>query len=90
MTEYIPGYEQALAMLRRERERQGLRQVDIAERMGIKQSAVSQIECGQSDLRLSTLQRYHLAITGRSLRVSVFHPVAFIPASNRLDFAIAA
>ncbi len=44
----------------------GLSQTEVAARMGTSQSAVARLESGQSDLRLSTLERYAAAV-GRNL-----------------------
>lgn len=46
------------------REQLGLTQSDIAERMGVRQSTVSDFERG-AEPRLSTLQRYARALGGR-------------------------
>lgn len=46
----------------REREAQGLSQREVGRRMGCNQSTVSQMEAGQHDPRLSTLQRYARAV----------------------------
>lgn len=43
----------------------GLRQSDVAERMGCTQSGVSQFEGGASDFHMSTLQRYARAVDSR-------------------------
>lgn len=40
----------------------GLTQQDVAERMGVTQSAVARIETSQRDPRLSTLRRYAMAV----------------------------
>lgn len=47
----------------------GLSQAELAGVMGTTQSAVSELECGVTDPRLSTLQRYCRAV-GLELRVS--------------------
>jgi transcriptional regulator with XRE-family HTH domain len=39
-----------------------LNQKEVAERMGVTESAVSKIESGTRDLRLATLRRYALAV----------------------------
>lgn len=44
----------------------GLSQTDVAARMGTSQSSVARLESGQSDVRMSTLERYAAAI-GRVL-----------------------
>ena len=40
----------------------GLSQTEVAARMGTSQSAVARLESGDTDLRLSTLERYAAAI----------------------------
>ncbi|HUB69642.1 MAG TPA: helix-turn-helix transcriptional regulator [Acidimicrobiales bacterium] len=40
----------------------GLSQTEVAARMGTSQSAVARLESGETDLRLSTLERYAAAI----------------------------
>ena len=40
----------------------GLSQTEVAARMGTSQSAVARLEAGQSDVRLSTLERYAAAV----------------------------
>lgn len=45
-----------------ERIAQGLTQTELAARMGTSQSAVARIESGESDIRLSTLERYAAAL----------------------------
>ena len=57
--------------LRQRRRNRHLRQADVAELMGTRQSVVSDIERGFSDPRLSTLVRYAAAL-GLALR---FQPV---------------
>lgn len=42
----------------------GLSQTEVAARMGTSQSAVARLEAGLSDPRLSTLERYALALHG--------------------------
>lgn len=55
-----------IASLRQARERAGLRQRDVAERMGLKrQSSVADVERLGSDPHLSTLRRYATAIGAR-------------------------
>lgn len=41
---------------------QGLSQTEVAARMGTSQSAVARLERGDTDVRLSTLQRYAAAL----------------------------
>ena len=40
----------------------GLSQTEVAARMGTSQSAVARLEAGQSDARMSTLERYAAAV----------------------------
>jgi transcriptional regulator with XRE-family HTH domain len=40
----------------------GLTQTEVAARMGTSQSAVARMEAGDSDLRLSTVERYAAAV----------------------------
>ena len=46
------------------RRRLGLSQTEVAARMKTSQSAVARLEAGDSDARLSTLQRYAAAVGG--------------------------
>jgi predicted transcriptional regulator len=48
-----------LSALRRHR---GLSQMEVAARMGTSQSAVARFEAGDLDVRLSTLERYSMAV----------------------------
>ena len=50
------------ALLRKARERSGLTQEAVAERLRTKKSAISRIECHAGDIRVSTLERYAAAI----------------------------
>ena len=43
----------------------GLSQTEVAARMGTSQSAVARLESGASDTRLSTLERYAMALQMR-------------------------
>jgi predicted transcriptional regulator len=43
----------------------GLSQTEVAARMGTSQSAVARLEGGETDIRLSTLERYAAAVDGR-------------------------
>lgn len=73
-----------IASLREAREGAGLRQRDVAERMGLKrQSSVADVERLGSDPHLSTLRRYATAI-GARLDLSV---VVEDAAVNRVDRA---
>lgn len=49
-------------MLRQARTKAGLRQQDVAERLGTNKSAISRMENHAADIRLSTLQRYAEAV----------------------------
>lgn len=49
-------------LLRQARERAGLTQAEVAERLETKKSAISRIENRAGDIRLSTLERYATAI----------------------------
>jgi len=40
----------------------GLSQTEVAARMGTSQSAVARLEAGETDVRLSTLERYAAAV----------------------------
>jgi len=51
------------------REIAGMTQLEVASQMGTTQSAVSELEAGESDPRLSTLQRYSRAV-GAKLHVA--------------------
>jgi predicted transcriptional regulator len=50
----------------------GLSQVEVAARMGTSQSAVARFEAGDLDVRLSTVQRYSMAL-GARLEWSIDH-----------------
>jgi hypothetical protein len=64
-----PGVELTLAALRAQR---GLRQIDVAERLGASQSDVSRME-SRGDLRVSTLRDY-IAATGGRLECRAVYP----------------
>jgi predicted transcriptional regulator len=51
-----------LIALRRE---MGLSQTEVAARMGTSQSAVARFEAGDLDVRLSTVERYTMALGAR-------------------------
>lgn len=51
-----------IAALREERIERGMSQTDVAEELGLAQSAISEFENGNTDPRLSTLQRYARAV----------------------------
>ncbi|MGH9186670.1 MAG: helix-turn-helix domain-containing protein [Acidimicrobiales bacterium] len=44
------------------RRRQGLSQAEVAARMGTSQPAVARLEAGDTDVRLSTIDRYAAAV----------------------------
>lgn len=52
------------------RKNAGLRQVDVAERMGIGQPSVSEFERGETSVKLETLQKYAEAI-GVTINISI-------------------
>ena len=54
-----------LRRLVRERDRAGLTQSEVAERMKTSQAAIARIESGDFDVRTSTLERYALAVGKR-------------------------
>jgi transcriptional regulator with XRE-family HTH domain len=58
------GYEDLKigVLLRQARERAGLTQEEVAQRLDTKKSAISRIENRAGDIRLSTLERYAKAI----------------------------
>jgi transcriptional regulator with XRE-family HTH domain len=66
--EFTEGFETGYrafkigALLRKARERSGLTQEAVAERLRTKKSAISRIECHAGDIRVSTLERYAEAI----------------------------
>ena len=78
------------------RQHAGLTQADIADRMGISQPQVSELETGTHEPLLSTLQKYHRAVTGRALELRVTRTVRTgwfsgggpEPTPKRVDFAI--
>ncbi|MBI2324954.1 MAG: helix-turn-helix domain-containing protein [Chloroflexi bacterium] len=60
-----------LRRLVRQRDRAGLTQSEVAERMKTSQAAIARIESGDFDVRTSTLDRYALAVGKRiSYRLS--------------------
>ena len=66
------GYEQFKlgVILRQEREKAGLTQEELAQRMNTKKSAISRIENHAEDIKLSTLEKFAQAI-GKSLHLRV-------------------
>jgi transcriptional regulator with XRE-family HTH domain len=55
------------------RHEQGLSQTTVAARMGTSQSVVARLESGALDMRLSTLERYAVAL-GKELVIAVEDP----------------
>jgi transcriptional regulator with XRE-family HTH domain len=51
-----------LAELAGARQHLGLSQAEVAARMGTSQPAVARLESGESDVRLSTIERYSAAL----------------------------
>ena len=71
--EFETGYEQFKigVMLRTAREKAGLTQDELAERLRTKKSAISRIENHAEDIRLSTLEKFAEAIGKRlSLKIA--------------------
>ena len=68
--EEAASYAESLARLFAARRSEGLSQAQVGERMGTTQSAVSEIEAGRKDVRLSTLIRYAQAV-GRDFGLSL-------------------
>ncbi|HEY0512470.1 MAG TPA: helix-turn-helix transcriptional regulator [Thermoanaerobaculia bacterium] len=66
--EFAEGFEAGYAdfkigvLLRQARERAGLTQEEVADRLETKKSAISRIENSAGSIRLSTLERYARAI----------------------------
>ncbi len=74
MPEFAEGFESGYAdfkigvMLRQAREKAGLTQEQVANRLGTKKSAISRIENHAEDVRLSTLRAYAKAV-GAELQI---------------------
>lgn len=70
--EYEVGYENFKigVMLRQARERAGVTQREVAEKLETQKSAISRIENHAEDIRLSTLERYAKAL-GKKIRVEL-------------------
>lgn len=75
---YSPEQRRLIALLRHLREKAGLRQVDLAERLGRHQSFVSKYESGQRRLDLVELQQ-----VCRALRVTLADFVAQFEQQDR-------
>ena len=56
------GRRRLVADLTARRQSAGLSQTEVAARMGTSQSAVARLEAGEADLRVSTLERYAVAV----------------------------
>lgn len=69
---YDEGYEQFKVgvMLRQAREKAGLTQEELAQRLKTKKTAISRIENHAEDIKLSTLERVASAL-GKRLHVSI-------------------
>jgi transcriptional regulator with XRE-family HTH domain len=63
-TIHSPAYAVLLQLLREQREAAGLRQVDVAERLGVHQSYVSKIEAGERRIDVLELREMCLAVGG--------------------------
>jgi HTH-type transcriptional regulator / antitoxin HipB len=70
--DFETGYEafEFSAMLKQARENAGVTQEVVAKRLRTKKSAISRIENNAADIRLSTLERYAMAL-GKKLRVEL-------------------
>ncbi|MCV6637326.1 helix-turn-helix transcriptional regulator [Candidatus Albibeggiatoa sp. nov. NOAA] len=66
------GYEDFKigVMLKQIREEAGMTQLEVAEKLGTKKSAISRIENHAQDIRLSTLEKY-AAVFGKRLAISI-------------------
>lgn len=71
--ELVDVYNRMIDALVRGREEVGMKQTEVAAKMGTSQSAVSDIENRNSDARFSTLLRYSQAI-GAELEIEVSLP----------------
>jgi len=70
--EFEAGYEQFKigVFLRNERERAGLTQEQVADRMHTRKSAISRIENHAENINLATLHRYAAAL-GKRLHITI-------------------
>ncbi len=74
--EFDAGYEEGYqafkigALLKQAREDSGLTQEEIAARLKTKKSAISRIENHAEDIKLSTLEKFAMAL-GRKIEVSI-------------------
>ena len=62
---------QLIRELAKERERQGLTQAQVAERMGTSQPYIARLEGSANDPRLSTILKYALIVAGGALLAAV-------------------
>ena len=75
-TEFAEGFEAGYSnfkvgiLLKQARERAGMTQDEVAQRLKTKKSAISRIENHAEDIRLSTIQRYARAL-GKRVRVEI-------------------
>ncbi len=70
--DYDVGYEQFKigVLLKQEREKVGLTQEQLAEKLHTKKTAISRIENHAEDIKLSTLERFAQAL-GKQLRLEI-------------------
>ena len=72
MDNYEEGYKDFKigVILKQSREKAGLTQEEVAQKLNTKKSAISRIENHAEDIRLSTLEKFAHAI-GKELKVTV-------------------
>ena len=70
--DYDLGYEQFKigVLLKQEREKMGLTQQQLADRLQTKKTAISRIENHAEDIKLSTLEKFAQAL-GKQLRLEI-------------------
>jgi len=74
--EFVDNYEEGYkdfkigVILKQSREKAGLTQEEVAQKLNTKKSAISRIENHAEDIRLSTLEKFAHAI-GKELKVTV-------------------
>jgi len=61
----FPGFKEMAERRRSVSRELGLSQAEVATRMGTSQSAVARFEAGNLDVRLSTVERYTMALGAR-------------------------
>lgn len=75
-SEFAKDYDQGFenfkigVLLRQAREREGITQDEIAQKLNTKKSAISRIENHSEDIRLSTLRKYVEAL-GKEIRLEI-------------------